>query len=113
MQEMVIDRRDADKIKAKRVYLIDDVVSTGGSYRAMSRLVKKVGADVGFAGAVLREGNFDLSDIETKEREIKSLLQAAKKFGCKNLFLVTKDALKEKGKTNRIRYLSLIDLIKS
>ena len=56
---------------------------------------------------------FDLSDIETKEREIKSLLQAAKKFGCKNLFLVTKDALKEKGKTNRIRYLSLIDLIKS
>ena len=71
MQKMVIDGADADRIKGADVYLVDDVISTGGSYRSMIDLVQKVGANIKFAGAVLREGDFDLSDIEKRiQREI-------------------------------------------
>ena len=62
-QILAINGVDADKIRGKNVCSIDDVISTGGNYRAMIGLVQKVGANVKFAGAVLREGDFDLSDI--------------------------------------------------
>jgi len=65
-QVMVLDGIDADKIKNKRVYLLDDVVSTGSSYDAMVDLVKMAGARIDFACAVLREGDFDISGIEKK-----------------------------------------------
>jgi len=82
-QELVINGIDADKIRGKNVYLIDDVISTGGSYRSMVKLVQQVGANIKFAGAVLREGDFDLSDIERRiQKEIVYL---------KNLPVFTKD----------------------
>lgn len=69
-QKIVINGIDADKIRGKTVYLIDDVISTGGSYRSMVNLIKKVGANIGFAGVILREGNFDISDIENQTGKI-------------------------------------------
>jgi adenine/guanine phosphoribosyltransferase-like PRPP-binding protein len=42
------------------------VISTGGSYRAMINLVKKIGANIKFAGVVLKEGDFDITDVENK-----------------------------------------------
>ena len=50
-QKIVINGVDADKIKGKTVYLLDDVISTGGSYRSMINLIQKIGANIKFAGA--------------------------------------------------------------
>jgi len=64
LQKLVLNGLDADKIKGKKVYLIDDVVSTGNSLTGAVNLLKSAGADIRFVGAVLREGNFDISNIE-------------------------------------------------
>ena len=57
VQKMVVDIRDAEKIRGKKVLLMDDVVSTGGTFKAMEVLLEKIGdiEVVGYA-AVLREG---------------------------------------------------------
>ena len=57
VQTMVVDIRDAEKIRGKKVLLMDDVVSTGGTFKAMEVLLEKIGdiEVVGYA-AVLREG---------------------------------------------------------
>ena len=65
-QVMVLAREDAEKMGGKRVYTIDDVVSTGSSYNAMIDIVQEAGGKIGFSGAVLREGRFDISSIEKK-----------------------------------------------
>lgn len=65
-QKIVIDDIDVKKLNGKNVGLIDDVISTGGSYRAMLDILSKTNCKINFAGAVLREGNFDLSRIEKK-----------------------------------------------
>ena len=46
MQKLYIGRDDADFIKGKRILLIDDVVSTGGSLLAMEKLVELCGGTV-------------------------------------------------------------------
>lgn len=65
-QLMVLNGSDAEKIKGKLVCIIDDVVSTGESFRSMLDLMSKAGAKIGFAATVLREGKFDISDIEKR-----------------------------------------------
>ena len=57
VQKMVVDIRDANKIRGKKVLLMDDVVSTGGTFHAMQALLDNIG-DVEIVGyaAVLREG---------------------------------------------------------
>ena len=39
VQKMVVDGVDADKIRGKKVLLMDDVVSTGGTFHAMEKLL--------------------------------------------------------------------------
>ncbi len=46
MQKLYIGRDDAEIIKGKRILLIDDVVSTGGSLLAMEKLVELCGGTV-------------------------------------------------------------------
>lgn len=62
-QTMVVDGRDAAKLKGKKVLLLDDVVSTGGTFHAMEELLRQIG-DVEIAGyaAVLKEGTDFVSD---------------------------------------------------
>lgn len=61
IQKLVIDTADAELIKGKRMLIVDDVISTGESLRAMEELVTRAGGIVAGRMAVLAEG-------EAKER---------------------------------------------
>ncbi|SIT71628.1 adenine phosphoribosyltransferase [Edaphobacillus lindanitolerans] len=56
-QTLILDGPDADLIKGKRVILIDDVISTGESIRALEELVADAGAEVVARAAILAEGD--------------------------------------------------------
>ena len=56
-QTLVLDQMDAEFLKGKRVLIIDDVISTGESLRAMEALCEKAGAVVTGKIAVLAEGD--------------------------------------------------------
>lgn len=56
VQTMVVDGTDADKIRGKKVLILDDVVSTGGTFRAMEGILKNLGCEIVGYSAVLKEG---------------------------------------------------------
>lgn len=56
-QVLCLDGKDADKIKGKRVAIIDDVISTGESLSALERLVEKSGGIIVAKAAILAEGD--------------------------------------------------------
>ena len=56
-QKLYLGRDDAELIRGKRILLIDDVISTGGSLLAMESLVKEAGGTVVGKIAVLAEGD--------------------------------------------------------
>lgn len=56
-QLLCFNGMDAQKIKGKRVALIDDVISTGSSIAALEKLVKKAGGIVTAKAAILAEGD--------------------------------------------------------
>lgn len=56
-QILALNGDDVDKIKGKRVAIIDDVISTGESVNAVSRLIEKVGGNVVAKAAILAEGD--------------------------------------------------------
>ena len=56
-QKLYLGRDDADMIRGKRIVLMDDVISTGGSLHAMEELVKLAGGIVVDRIAVLAEGD--------------------------------------------------------
>lgn len=57
VQTLVLDAEDAKQLKDKRVLILDDVISTGESLRAMEELCRQVGAIVVGKMAVLAEGD--------------------------------------------------------
>ncbi len=57
LQKLYLGRDDADLIRGKRILLMDDVISTGGSLRAMEALVNEAGGTVTGRVAVLAEGD--------------------------------------------------------
>ena len=57
VQKLYLGRDDADLIRGKRILLVDDVISTGGSLHAMEELVKLAGGTVTGRAAVLAEGD--------------------------------------------------------
>ena len=63
-QKLYLNNQDANKIKGKRVALVDDVISTGQSLKALERLVEKAGGKVLAKAAILAEGDAkDRKDI--------------------------------------------------
>jgi len=56
-QTLVIDTADAERMKGRRVVILDDVISTGESLRAMETLVDKAGGNIVGRMAVLAEGD--------------------------------------------------------
>ncbi|MCI2058564.1 MAG: adenine phosphoribosyltransferase [Oscillibacter sp.] len=56
VQRLFLGRDDADLIRGRRILLMDDVISTGGSLHAMEALVEKAGGIVSGRVAVLAEG---------------------------------------------------------
>lgn len=66
VQTLCIDSVDAETIKGKKVLLVDDVISTGESIRAVEELVKAAGGIVVGKMAPLAEGAaYDRDDIIT------------------------------------------------
>lgn len=56
VQRLVADGVYAQKLKDSRVLLLDDVVSTGGTFEAMRTMLEGLGAAVWGYAAALREG---------------------------------------------------------
>ncbi len=64
VQKLMIDGKDAEYMKGKRVLIIDDVISTGESLRALEKLVKSAGGNIAAKMTVLAEGEAaDRDDI--------------------------------------------------
>lgn len=61
-QTLCIDGADVEKIKGKKVAIIDDVISTGESLCAIERLVEKAGGIITAKAAILAEGDASKRD---------------------------------------------------
>ena len=61
-QTLCIDTVEAALMKGKRVLIVDDVISTGESLRAVEKLVKEAGGNVVGKMAVLAEGDAKFRD---------------------------------------------------
>lgn len=69
VQRLYLGSDDAALIKGKRLLLMDDVISTGGSLKAMEHLVDIAGGTVAGRIAVLAEGDAaDRTDIKFLEK---------------------------------------------
>ncbi|WP_461205671.1 phosphoribosyltransferase family protein [Clostridium sp. DL1XJH146] len=63
-QILCLEKEESELIKGKRVLIVDDVISTGESIKAMESLVKKAGGKIVGKAAILAEGNSaDRKDI--------------------------------------------------
>ncbi|WP_238343528.1 phosphoribosyltransferase family protein [Gracilibacillus saliphilus] len=56
-QLLCLDGKDAALLKGKKIAIVDDVISTGESIRALEELVEKAGAIVEAKAAILAEGD--------------------------------------------------------
>jgi adenine phosphoribosyltransferase len=56
-QLLCLSREESELIQGKRVLIVDDVISTGESIKAMESLVKKAGGKVVGKAAILAEGD--------------------------------------------------------
>ena len=57
IQTLYLDGSKADMLKNKRVLIVDDVISTGESLKALEKLVDAAGGKVNAKSAVLAEGD--------------------------------------------------------
>ena len=55
-QHLYLDGKDAEKMRGKRILIVDDVISTGESLRAIEALVEKAGGVICGRMAILAEG---------------------------------------------------------
>ena len=56
-QKLYMDKSDAEMIKGKRILIVDDVISTGDSLRALEELVAEAGGKIAGKMAILAEGD--------------------------------------------------------
>ena len=64
IQKLYLDRADADKMRGKKILIVDDVISTGESLRAVEELVKLAGGEIAGRMAILAEGDaIDREDL--------------------------------------------------
>lgn len=61
-QKLFIDKEDADYMKGKRVLIVDDVISTGESVKAVEKLVQESGGIVAGRMTILAEGDASRRD---------------------------------------------------
>lgn len=68
-QTLYMDRRDADQIRGKRILIVDDVISTGESLRALEELVNTAGGIICGRMSILAEGDaIDRKDLTYLEK---------------------------------------------
>lgn len=56
-QILCLEREESEMINGKRILIVDDVISTGESIKAMESLIKKAGGKVAGKAAILAEGD--------------------------------------------------------
>ena len=56
-QDLVIDGSDIERLEGKRVAIVDDVVSTGGTMHALTEMLEEIGAEVAATMVVFTEGD--------------------------------------------------------
>ncbi len=56
-QTLILDEKDSELIRSKKVVLLDDVISTGSTLKGMHQLMAKAGAEIVAEAAILTEGN--------------------------------------------------------
>ena len=56
-QKLYLDKADAEMMKGKRILIVDDVISTGESLRAVESLVEKAGGEICGKITILAEGD--------------------------------------------------------
>ncbi len=61
-QTLYIDGNDAEFLKGKRVLIVDDVISTGGSLKSLENLVNLAGGNIVAKMTVLAEGEAAVRD---------------------------------------------------
>ena len=57
VQKLVLDKADADFMRGKRILIVDDVISTGESLKAVEELVEKAGGIIAGRAFILAEGD--------------------------------------------------------
>ena len=57
VQTLYLDTADAEMMKGKRILIVDDVISTGESLRAIEALVNKAGGNICGRMCILAEGD--------------------------------------------------------
>ena len=57
VQHLYLDKTDADLMRGKRILVVDDVISTGESLRAIEELVIRAGGNICGRMAILAEGD--------------------------------------------------------
>jgi adenine phosphoribosyltransferase len=55
-QVLILDEKDRELMKGKRVLIVDDVISTGSTLQGMRMVIEKAGAKVVKEAAILTEG---------------------------------------------------------
>lgn len=61
-QDLVIDGSNLEQLRGKRVAIVDDVVSTGGTLNSLTELLTEIGAEVVTTLVVFTEGD-DRDDV--------------------------------------------------
>ena len=68
-QHLVMDSADVKKLYGKRVAIVDDVVSTGGSLHAVEEILSRTACKVvAIVAPLLEEGGYDGHDVVYLER---------------------------------------------
>ena len=62
-QFLVLPREEAERIRGRRVCVLDDVVSTGGTLRGLERLVERAGGKIACRAAIWIEGPWYRGDL--------------------------------------------------
>ncbi|MEA4893657.1 MAG: phosphoribosyltransferase family protein [Oscillospiraceae bacterium] len=62
VQKLVLDKADAEFMRGKRILIVDDVISTGESLKAVEELVDKAGGIIVGRAFILAEGDAQKRD---------------------------------------------------
>lgn len=79
VQTLFMDSHEAEFIKGKRVLIVDDVISTGGSLRSIEAIINQIGGNIVSRAAILAEG-------EAAERDDLVFLEELPVFDTKDYF---------------------------
>jgi len=56
-QTLILDEKDVELMKGKKVVIVDDVISTGSTLQGMKMVIDKAGASVAAEAAIFTEGD--------------------------------------------------------